>query len=98
VARDDSSHDCAPVNVGSDTHLATLRLMRVAVVGDYRAALDHAIAVLEALNALDHDHVVGEFVQIECPGNVWVIERSGEYAIESATIVGAVLAYLRSRS
>lgn len=44
VAPADSSHDRPAVNAGS--HLATLRLMRAAAVGDNARALDEAIAVL----------------------------------------------------
>lgn len=38
------------------THLETLRLMRAMAVGDHAAALDHAIAVLDGCEALNHAH------------------------------------------
>lgn len=46
-------------------HLATLRLMRATAIGDYAAALDHAIAVLSAPE-VDPDDTCGGCGSSDC--------------------------------
>lgn len=75
-------------------HLAQLRLMRTTAIGDNAAALDHAIAVLEACGALDRLSLTSkDWISLDGPSAdepTWKVE-----SVEATTLDGALVAYMR---